>query len=306
MRTDSPQQGWPVAPAGAVAEVSKASCGAIIAGSRGGHSSGSRPEDPTRALRFWIPTREAMHVIAATLLAVTALTTPTDTIVLRSGQQIAVVGGIALDGQTAVFRQIDGTLYSIPVDEIDVEATQSSATRPLPAPKQRSAAENKALDDLVKSLATKSLSSHSLVVSEEEKRRLLEELKESKGTPMPPRPYEPLQIAETTPQPREMAGPRNSDEWFWRDRARGYQERLRQRQEDLRMLVGKEQQLSDEILGLLSLGYNGNQFSYQVLSLARVRDQIPYAQLEVERAQRALNQFMDDARRQNILPGWLR
>jgi hypothetical protein len=99
---------------------------------------------------------------------------------------------------------------------------------------------------------------------------------------------------------------RQADEWHWRERARTYQERVRQRQEDLQMLIDREQNLSDEILGLLSLGYNGNQFSYQVLSLARTRDQIPQARLELERAERALSQFMDDARRQGILPGWLR
>jgi len=35
-------------------------------------------------------------------------------------------------------------------------------------------------------------------------------------------------------------------------------------------------------------------------------DQIPAAELEVTRAERANAQFRDDARKQGILPGWLR
>jgi len=247
-----------------------------------------------------------MHVIAAALLAVTALSTPSDTIVLRSGERIAVSGGVTLDGSRAVFRTPEGSLFSLPLDEIDVAATADPSAAPPAARRARTAAENKALDELVSSTASKTLSNRPLVVSEEEKRRLLDELKDSRGTPVPPRPYEPLRFEASDNAPREMPGPGNSAEWAWRERARGYQETVRQRKEDLRMLVEKEQDLSDKIIGLLNLGYDGNQFSYEVISLARVRDQIPYARLELERAERALSQFMDDARRQNILPGWLR
>ena len=81
---------------------------------------------------------------------------------------------------------------------------------------------------------------------------------------------------------------------------------MRQCQEELQLLIDRERNLQDEILGLMSLGYKGDQFAHQVLSLAATRDQIPRAQLELERAERALAQFMDDARRQGILPGWLR
>lgn len=245
-----------------------------------------------------------MHVIAAALLAITALSTPSDTIVLRTGERIAVVGSVTLDGSRAVFRTRDGSLFSLPLAEIDVAATAANAPEAPAVPhKLRTAAENKVLDELVRSSASRSLSNRSLVVSEEEKRRLLADLKDSHGTPTEPRAYTPLSFEDADSKPKEKGG---QTEWYWRERARGYQERVRQKKEDLDMLVQKEQQLSDEILGFLSLGYNGNQFSYQVLSLARVRDQIPYARLELERAQRAYTQFMDDARRQGILPGWLR
>jgi hypothetical protein len=247
-----------------------------------------------------------MHVIAAALLALTALSTPSNLIVLRTGEQISVSGGVTLEGSRAVFRTPDGSLFSLPVDEIDVEATADPSAAPAPPRRVRSAAENKALEDLIRSTTSKTLSNRTLVVSDEEKRRLLDELKDSRGTPVAPRPYERVTQDESSSNAKETAGPRTSDEWYWRDRARGYQERVRQQKENLQMLISKEQQLSDEIIGFLNLGYNGDQFSYQVLSLARVRDQIPYARLELERAERALAHFMDDARRQGILPGWLR
>ena len=40
--------------------------------------------------------------------------------------------------------------------------------------------------------------------------------------------------------------------------------------------------------------------------LAYAEDSIPNAALSVQRAQRAYDQFRDDARRQGVMPGWLR
>jgi len=248
-----------------------------------------------------------MHALAAAIFAVTVLTTPTDTIVLRSGEQIPVSGGVTFDGNRAVFRHLDGTLYSIPLNEIDVERTESAVTLSTVTRRPRTAAEDQVLDELLRAAEARSLSSRSLVVSDDEKQRLLVELRKSRGTPAPPHPYAPLRTStEASPAGETLEVSKKSDEWYWREKARGYQEQVRRRKEDLLMLIDKEQNLSDEILGLLSLGYNGDQFSYQVLGLARTRDQIPQARLELERAERALSQFMDDARRQSILPGWLR
>jgi hypothetical protein len=72
------------------------------------------------------------------------------------------------------------------------------------------------------------------------------------------------------------------------------------------MLQTRERKLEDEILTLASRGYRARQFTYQTSELVHVREQIEPAKLEVTRAQRALDEFMDDARRQDILPGWLR
>jgi len=89
-------------------------------------------------------------------------------------------------------------------------------------------------------------------------------------------------------------------------RARGYQETLRQSEENLQLLVDRVDQLRAQIAGFLSLGYKPNQFSYQTTQLQYTLDRIPQAELEVQRARRAYDQFRDDARKEGVLPGWLR
>ena len=65
-------------------------------------------------------------------------------------------------------------------------------------------------------------------------------------------------------------------------------------------------ELRAQISGFLSLGYKPNQFSYQTTQLAYMQEQIPGAELQIQRAQRLYEQFRDDARRQGVIPGWLR
>jgi hypothetical protein len=151
-------------------------------------------------------------------------------------------------------------------------------------------------------LADRTLSGRSIVVSDEEKERLIEEAAKSRGVPAPPDPLTPSTPETTRPSSAESS----RDEWAWREKSRGYHERVRRAKEELQLLVEKERRLQDEILGLLSLGYNPNQFNLQVLQLAHTRDSLPRAQLNLERAERELAQFKEDARRQGILPGWLR
>ena len=87
---------------------------------------------------------------------------------------------------------------------------------------------------------------------------------------------------------------------------RAYEEGVRRAQENLQLLLDRAEQLENEIRGFLSLGYTPRQFTYQTTILASVREQIPHAELQVQRAQRALEQFREDARRQGVMPGWLR
>ena len=69
---------------------------------------------------------------------------------------------------------------------------------------------------------------------------------------------------------------------------------------------GRVSELQNKIQGFISLGYKPSQFTYDSTQLQNTLEQIPYARLEVTQAIRAYDQFREDARREGILPGWLR
>ena len=98
----------------------------------------------------------------------------------------------------------------------------------------------------------------------------------------------------------------SSDEWTWRHNARAQEEAVRRAKEDLQMLYDRIDGLKQRIRSLAAQGFKPNQFTYETSELQLTYDSIPRAQLEVERAQRELDQFRDDARRLGIMPGWLR
>jgi len=238
-----------------------------------------------------------LNLVLASVLSASALfTAPVDTLVLTNGQHIAVRGEIrTLDGK-AVFHNRSGSLYSLPLAEIDLDVTQRLADEAL----------TKA-DEKTKDGKKQEPTALRIRVSDARKQLLLSELEKSRGTPGEinrPRPVPPPS-SEARAAGVEVQVTRKDDEWYWRGEARRYEENVRQRQEELTLLIDKEQRLNDNVLGLLSLGYKSQQFSYQVLQLEQVRDQLVYAKLEVTRAERAFDQFRDDARRQGILPGWL-
>lgn len=246
-----------------------------------------------------------MNWICATILSVSALTGSLHTLVLQTGQRLAIEPDVRIEEGLVVFRVEGGQLHSIPLSEIDLPKTEKANEGPprdeKPAGPRRTS--DQARLDLEKMMADRSLSSRQIVVSEEEKRRLLEEASKSRGvpSPLPPLMSEPSAIEPEPPSEAEQKG-----EWYWRERSRTYHDRVTRAKENLQLLIDKEQRLQDEILGLLSLGYDPNQFNLQVLQLANARDGIPRAKLNLERAERELARFMDDARRQGILPGWLR
>ncbi|MEO8216746.1 MAG: hypothetical protein ABI718_06665 [Acidobacteriota bacterium] len=229
-----------------------------------------------------------MFVIPS-LLLVTTLLKPVDTLVLRTGERLAVAGEVTIDGDQAIFRHPNGALYSLPVRELDLPATRDLAWR-------KAQPEQKAVPDEVVS--------KSLPIREEQKRKLLGDLQSSHSpNPSPVRGFTAGPPAIPTEAEEEQV---RRAEWEWRDRSRSFSEGVRRAREDLQLLLDKQEQLENEVLGLASLGYRTDQFSYQILQLQVTRDQIPRARLEVERSQRAQDQFRDDARRQGILPGWLR
>jgi len=198
------------------------------------------------------------------------------TLILRGGERINVEGAVTENAGRVVFRAA-GTLYSLPADEIDRETTRAAAAAPPPAG-----------DDGKKKLK----------VSADERNRLLRDLENNHdGVPVPQE-----QVRSTLPPAKDQS----EEEWHWRRESHAREESVQRAKENLTLLVERLERLQGEIRGLLGLGFKPNQFSLQTTQLQDTRDQIPYAQLAVTRAERELEEFREEARQRGIMPGWLR
>jgi hypothetical protein len=245
-------------------------------------------------------------LVQVLLLTAQVSTISTTTLVLRDGTRIEVSGPIQIDRGRLIFTKPDGKLYSLPVDELDEEATRNAPIVVKPADDDEASDEPARLGDVVKLQGTP-----------EEQERLLREIeKNHSGTPGDPPTATKTAAAKKggaqtasagTPAGSEVDVKSNAkDETYWRDRSRDYRENLLRAQEELELLLKRQHQLEEQILNFVSLGYKGNQFTYQTSELERIKQQIERARLEIVRAQRALDQFLDDARKADVLPGWLR
>jgi hypothetical protein len=217
-----------------------------------------------------------MNLLPILLLALT-----TSTLVLRSGERIPVDGSVSEENGVVVFRSA-GMLYSMPASEIDETATGAEAARAAAKPEP------------VKRLR----------VSDEERRRLIEQLQANHaGSPPAPSP------AMSTPPPpptRAEAREEKDLEREWRSRARAHEEAVRQAKEELQLLHDRIDKLRGEIQTFFSLGFRPHQYTYQASQLEHALAQIPRAELDITRAERAFAEFREDARKEGILPGWLR
>jgi hypothetical protein len=218
--------------------------------------------------------------------ALILLLTLTTTLVLRSGDRITIDGKPVEKDGVITFRTA-GVLYSLPAAEVERVETEDAAE---PAVDEEKAPEPER--------------PRRKPVSEEERKRLLAELeKNHAGTPPPPSQKPPVlppapTVSEVKAEKREEAD--------WRREARAHEEAIRRANEELQLLESREAELQSKINGLVAQGYRPSQFTYDTTQLQRTRDQLPYAKLEVTRAMRANDQFREDARREGIMPGWLR
>ncbi len=211
------------------------------------------------------------------------LTASLSTLVLRSGDRIAVEGPIQESDGVVLFHVPGGALYSIPQSEVDLDATAAL----------EAAAEGQSQPDTKR-----------LKVSAAERDRLLRELEQNHtGVAAPAPRYDAPSLQQASPQ--EVAA-QTDEEWRWRNQARAYQERIRQAKENVALLLDEIDRLKSEISALLSLGFNSDTVGTRTLRVERLRAEVPYAEAEVVRAQRAYDEFKDEARRRGILPGWLR
>jgi len=211
----------------------------------------------------------------------------TSTLVLRSGDRIAVDGAVHRENGVVKFRSA-GVLYSLPADEVDRIETTQPEPEPPPAPAAKSAP----------------LTPKRLRLTDEERRKKIAELAENhSGTAAPPQAI--LQSPPPPPSPAAVAQ-QTREEWAWRRDAREHEEAVRRAREGLQLIENRIAELESRIQSFVSQGFKPRDFTYDSSQLIRERERIPYAQLEIERAQRANEQFREDARRQGILPGWLR
>lgn len=226
-------------------------------------------------------------LLAATIPRASQLVTITTTLILRNGTQFVVNGPIREEQSRVIFRTA-GALYSIPMSDVDLDATRAAVT---------------------KAVVTND-GDKKLKVSTTERDRLLHELEQNhsgKASASGSGPRIEHREAETgASESRETAAPPKGDEWSWRTAARAHEEAIRQAKENVELLRSRSDALKRQIAQFFALGYRSNQFSYQSSELQITLDQLPGAELEVTRAQRANDQFRDDARRQGIMPGWLR
>lgn len=198
----------------------------------------------------------------------------TTTLVLHSGERLEVQGPLKEENGVVTFR-LNGQLYSMPASEIASRNAVSEA----------SAEESKEV--------------RRLAVSREERDRRIRELEQNhSGVPATP---EQLKIS--PPPPRKDTKP---EERYWRALARQHEEAVRRAEENLALLEARIEQLQSDIRGFVSLGFKPEQFTYQTKQLVRTEEQLPSARLALRRAERALAEFREDARREGILPGWLR
>lgn len=216
-----------------------------------------------------------MHALVL-LLALT-----TSTLVLRSGDRITVEGPVKEENGVITFR-VNGLLYSMPASEV-------VAAPALPA---------------VETAAAGEPARRRLKVSAEERARRLRELEQNhSGQPAPPtQRVPPLPPPPTDEEVRE----RKREEREWRRMAREHGEAVRRAKEEVQLAEERIERLQSEIRTLFALGYKPNQFTYQTTQLQFAKDFLPALRLEVERAERARAQFLEDARREGVLPGWLR
>jgi hypothetical protein len=208
------------------------------------------------------------------------LTIATSTLVLRSGERLAVEGPVTERNGVITFR-MNGLLYSMPIAEVNLVAS----TEPPKPPEEKEP--------------------RRLKVSAEERDRRLRELERNhSGVAAPP---SQLALPPLPPPPTPAQEAQQSrEEWEWRRMARDHEEAVRRAREEKQLIEDRIEGLQNEIRSLVNLGFKQHQFTYQTARLVQAKELLPLMQLEIDRAQRANEQFREDARRQGVLPGWLR
>lgn len=214
---------------------------------------------------------------------------PVKVLILQSGHRIEIQGDVIEQRGKAVFRNLNGVAYSLPISEIDIDATlgRSSATG----------------DSSTKPEAAE-VSSKKIKVSEEEKKALLEKLSQNHSGQAPSE----SEAAPSTdrPAPGSVRSERGGgDEDSWRQRARNARENVRAAQDRLQTLEDQEQRLELQVRALMGMS-DTEGFASLVRQLEDTRTMSGQARDRVAAAQRDMLALEEEARVKDILPGWLR
>lgn len=229
------------------------------------------------------------------LLAILAVVPPAEqisTIELRTGELIQAVGPIERQGSRIVFR-VGTRAFSVKTDEVvSISQGVPAPTTPTPPP-----------PDTIH-VSRQPRTPVPLRVDRSTAEKILNSIEAApEDSPAARSAALPADVSHPPPSP-DAPDPR--DEHYWRERWRDAKDRVTYAREELELLRQREQRLNDEILGLLSLGFDQSQMARQAWQLQNTRDQMERAALEIERAERDLTRVLNDARREGIYPSWLR
>ena len=237
--------------------------------------------------------------LAFLILLAALLPQAPDQILLRSGQAIPVRGEVREDGNRLVFTTPAGRLYSIPIEEVDLEAMRRAAGPEVPSAGAESADAPP---------PSRKATRREILVSDEEKERLLEELSHNRrGQPAPvQKSLTPEGLEEELDRSDRKRAAGEIQAELWRERARVRRETLARAREQLASLQASERRIQDGILTLSSMGYSGDQMVGQIMQLENTRSQMDRTREAISAAERAWADLQEEARRAGALPGWLR
>lgn len=226
------------------------------------------------------------------MLAVMASPATTE-LVLRAGGSITIGELVAIQGDRVLYRDSAGTLYSISIDEVDLEAT-TDPHRASTAPSRK------------RSGTSASSPIRALRVSPPEKARLLDQLEKTAGPGSPP-PVNPVRDSNGDSEPSaDDETPAEGEEDEWRAKAKALSQQIESARTGLEDARRREHELSDFLLFVAGSSGNADGYSNYVFELESVRARIRDLERELDRAERDLREFSDLARRRGVPPGWLR
>lgn len=213
------------------------------------------------------------------------------TLVLRSGDRIPLDEPARTENGRVIFRSA-GQLYSLAAHEV---ATTISLS---PLGGERAGVGGATFQESAQGGTAATEDVRRFRVTDEERRRRLAELEQNHaGTAMPV----PPSLVQAPPPVDTTA-----EEWEWRRQARVHEEAVLRAKEELALLEEEIERLRREIHFFVSQGFKPHQFTWQTTRLGYATQAVPRAELELRRVERAYAQFREDARRQGVMPGWLR